>query len=159
MQLNTLFNHSNNIIKSLTKLIDEEENSEILNILKKSGGLISLIGIGIEIYREFKKNLKSSEEIAFGSLISITFESANEALEEIRPLVDNDIELKEIENKKEIVKELFAAFLNPSNWNNYLPDHPSIKEFRKILFNHLSSLNINSDVLRDFLIKLNLILH
>ena len=157
MELNRLFLHSTKIITSIVSFIDQEKNQEIVNSLKLSGGIISLIGIGIEIYKEIQKDLKTSEEKAFGSLISIAFVSAKIILEEIQSaLTDYDIELKNIGNKKELIKKLFETFKDTSDWNNYLPDHPSVKKFRNILFQYLRSLDLSIDIINEFLIKFNL---
>ena len=61
---------SKNIIPSLKDLID---NKEFHNNLDKAGGVVSLIGVGLQIYDTIKKNLETDEDRASNSLIRIVF--------------------------------------------------------------------------------------
>jgi hypothetical protein len=99
--------------------------------LGKAGSIGSLISIGIGIYQQLKNDLQTQEERAFGSLIKIAFESAQESLPERDKIPINNAKSKSIR------RELFEAFTNTEGWNSYLPDHPVIVRFRTLICNIL----------------------
>ena len=70
---------SGDIIDATKKLINEPEFAERLD---RAGGFVALVGIGITIYNDIKDSLKTDEQKAFGALLKVVFESANETLDE-----------------------------------------------------------------------------
>ena len=77
--LNKIFDKSSTIIDAAKKILNEPELSKKL---EQAGGFVSLVGVGIELYNTIKESLKTEEEKAFGALLKIAFESANETLDE-----------------------------------------------------------------------------
>jgi hypothetical protein len=121
------------------------------NSLKEAGSIAGLIGIGIDMYKQIKDELKTDEERAFGSLIQIVFESAKESLppDSIKKTIANA-------NTNDIKQELFNTFIKPEEgWNSYLPDHPVIVQFRSHICNILRNEQLNNQV-RDFVFSFNL---
>ena len=120
------------------------------NLIEKAGSVGVLISIGIEIYQQIRKDLKTKEELAFGSLMKIAFECAQESI----PEEGNTIELKNV--KSEVIREeLFETFLKVEGWDNYLPDHPVIVQFRTLICDLLKYEQCHN-LRRDFVFNFNI---
>lgn len=133
---------SKNIIPSLKDLIS---NKEFQDGLDKAGGIVSLIGIGLQIYDKIKKNLETDEDRASNSLIRIVFETATDALkgasmqakyfdgEEIK--IDMDLNMK-----KTILQNIFESFkgyYEDDESFTSLTDLPSIPSFKSSIKSQL----------------------
>ncbi|MBV9177645.1 MAG: hypothetical protein JO297_11470 [Nitrososphaeraceae archaeon] len=128
---------SKNIIPSLKDLISN--NKEFQNDLDKAGGIVSLLGVGLQIYDTIKKNLETDEDRASNSLIRIVFESAKNALkgtskkyfdgEEIK--IDMDLNMKK--NMLQNVFESFKECYEDDESFTSLTDLPSILSFKSSL--------------------------
>jgi uncharacterized protein YjbI with pentapeptide repeats len=153
--LGKVFDKSGDIIDAVKKLINEPEFSEKLD---RAGGFIALLGIGITIYDDIKNSLKTDEQKAFGALLKIAFESASETLVEANRKYFKGAELEGFgkDFKKGIMESLLDSFRETSDWNSYLPEHPTIREFRRIMIGYLKERGVDSETINDFVLRLNL---
>jgi hypothetical protein len=153
--------HNDSSEEMLNKIVDVTEstekwfqNKEFDEILSKVGTIGHVIGLGLTIYKIYKKkkdkDLKPKEK-AFASLIKVVLESAKVVL------YDNDYEFKDnvIEIKKELLADLFAAFTNDDfSGDYYLLNHKVVSNFRERLCDLLRKSNLPSDkisiILYDF---------
>jgi uncharacterized protein YjbI with pentapeptide repeats len=155
MDLSDIFSISKGVIDAIQKTISD--NEQISGKIDKAGGLIALVGVGIDLYKEIKENLKTPEEKAFGSLLNVTFGSTHRLLDEIKSkfLKDEHLKLTTKNNRKELMTRLLNSFTKASEWNCYLPDHPAIDNFRSEIVYQLRSLGCNYEVLNYFIMKFN----
>ena len=131
---------SKNIIPSLRDLIS---NKEFQNDLDKAGGIVSLVGVGLQIYETIKKNLETDEDRASNSLIRIVFATAKEALkgaskkyfdgEEIK--IDMDLNMKK--TMLQNVFESFKEYYEDDESFTSLTDVPSILSFKSSIVSQL----------------------
>ena len=131
---------SKNIIPSLKDLIS---NKEFQNDLDKAGGIVSLVGVGLQIYETIKKNLETDEDRASNSLIRIVFATAKEALkgaskkyfdgEEIK--IDMDLNMKK--TMLQNVFESFKEYYEDDESFTSLTDLPSILSFKSSIVSQL----------------------
>jgi hypothetical protein len=84
-----------------------------------------LINVGLDLYKQVKDSLQTDEERAFYSFYKVAFESAKESIPAEMPITDV--------KGKNIKGELFRTFTKLDEWNSYLPDHPTIKKFRRLI--------------------------
>jgi hypothetical protein len=90
----------------------------------------------------------------------VAFESAKESIPaEIDRIRKTDVKGK---NAKQ---QLFQTFTKIDEWNNYLPDHPTIIQFRTLICDILrraaaqyDNLVQNNNLIRDFIFKFNITL-
>ena len=143
-----IFKRTPDITNSLATLFKEKTFQDGL---KDAGSIGALIAIGIDLYGQIRDGLKTEEELAFGSLIKIAFESASESL----PTTSAKISIKNAKSEN-IKNELFNTFIKPEErWNSYLPDHPVIIQFRSLICDILRNEELNHMV-RDFVFTFNL---
>jgi hypothetical protein len=137
------------VTEAIGKLIGDKAFQD--NVLGKAGSIGALISVGISIYQQIKYDLQKQDERAFGSLIKIAFESAQESLPE-----RDKIPIKDAKSEN-IKRELFDAFINTEGWNSYLPDHPVIVKFRSLVCSILKY-EQHSELVRDFVFNFNITL-
>jgi hypothetical protein len=145
-----IFDKSGIIIDAAKKILNEPKFAEKLG---QAGGFVSLVGVGIEIYNDIKESLKTEEEKAFGALLKITFESANETLDRFKEI---QIEKPNRRLNRTIMGSLLDAFGKTSEWNSYLQEHPSVREFRKIISTYLKEKGVDSNKINEFILNFNL---
>lgn len=139
--------------KSFADLLDKGNLKEDLG---KAGTLGGLIVLGLDLYEQIKDKLQTEEGRAFSSFYKVAFESAKEPI----PAEVDKIPITDVKRAKQ---ELFRAFKKLDEWNSYLPDHPAIIEFRRLISDILrealhSNLIQNNNVIRDFIFKFNITL-
>ena len=131
---------SKNIIPSLKDLIS---NKEFQNNLDKAGGIVSLIGIGLQIYDKIKKNLETDEDRASNSLIGIVFATAKDALKKASKKYSDGDEIKieiDLNTKKTILQNIFESFegyYKDDESFTSLTNLPSILSFKLSLVSQL----------------------
>ncbi len=140
------------IAKYIGDLI-HEDNTEFKRTLKDAGTIGALINIGIDLYTKIQEERQTGEEKAFNSLFKIIFKAAKESISNI------NIDKISINNEKnnKLKEDLFKVFTKKKDWNNYLPNHPTVVEFRKFICSILKNENYNN-LIRDFIFKFNIVL-
>jgi uncharacterized protein YjbI with pentapeptide repeats len=137
--------------KSFADLLDKGVLKDDLGKVGTIGGLIKL---GLDLYEQRKDQLQTDEERAFYSFYKIAFESAKESI----PAENRDtIPITDLKGKN-TKQELFQTFtkIKKEEWNGYLPDHPTIIQFRTLICDILrAQYNI---LIRDFIFKFNITL-
>ena len=141
--------------KSFGDLLDKGALKDDLGKVGTIGGLIKL---GLDLYEQVKDQSQTDEERAFYSFYKVAFESAKESI----PSEIDRIRITDVldENTK---KELFQTFRKLDEWNGYLPDHPTIIQFRTLICDILrrvqyNNLVHNNNLIRDFIFKFNITL-
>ena len=81
MTLYDLFKVAKEVIDAFKDIALHDD--KITNKLTQAGGLISLVGIGIELYEKYQDSKKSSEQKAFASLLKFVFQITNNLLTDI----------------------------------------------------------------------------
>jgi hypothetical protein len=136
--------------KSFADLLDK---GVLKDDLGKAGTIGGLIVLGLDIHERVKDQLKTDEERAFYSFYKVAFESAKESI----PAEIGRIPITDAK------QELFRTFTKLDEWNSYLPDHPTIIQFRTLICDILrraqyNSLTQNHNLIRDFIFKFNITL-
>lgn len=155
--LGKIFDKSSDIIDHAKKILNEQP--KLAEKLEQAGGFVSLIGVGIELYNDIKESLKTEEEKAFGALLKISFESANETLDETNRKYFKGAEFERLGRdfkKKDVMESLLDAFEKTSKRDSYLPEHPSIREFRRIIISYLKERGVDSETINNFVLRFNL---
>jgi uncharacterized protein YjbI with pentapeptide repeats len=152
------------VITSFTEIID---NKEIDKALAQANGLISVVGIGINVYKIIRDKNRSPGETALTSLLNFIAETIDDSLKELKTTIgDNEIKLTITEEKRlskeEKKKLLHDLLVNPfetnsdwkhymvSDWNsNILNEHPVVVKFRTCIATHLEQ-NYNKQIARTF---------
>ncbi|MBV9176364.1 MAG: pentapeptide repeat-containing protein [Nitrososphaeraceae archaeon] len=101
---------SKNIIPSLKDLISDKQFQTDLD---RAGGIISLIGVGLQIYDTAQRNLETDEDRASNSLIRIVFATAKNALKNASKKYFDGEEIKvnmDMSMKKAILQNVFESF-------------------------------------------------
>jgi hypothetical protein len=131
---------SKNIIPSVKDLIN---NKRFQSDLDKAGGIIALIGVGIQIYDAIKKNLETDEDRASNSLIKFVFETAKDTLKDASKKYFDGEEIKvniDMNMKKTILQNVFESFRayydNDASFD-YIIDLPAITSFKSSLISQL----------------------
>jgi uncharacterized protein YjbI with pentapeptide repeats len=133
--------------KSFGDLLDRRDLQEALG---KAGTVGSLISLGLGIYKQVKDQLQKDEERAFYSFFKVAFESAEESIPaDTIPIMD----VKDKNTKQ----ELFRIFTKIDEWNDYLPDHPTIIQFRTLICDMLRRAHY-ANLVRGFVFKFNITL-
>ena len=122
-------------------LVNDEQFS---GRITQAGGLIALIGIGLELYQQYKENMKTDEERAFNSLFDIVFTSTEELLKEIskRYLKGSEITIDKNIDRKELLKTLYKTFEESIPEGSSISQLPSVVKFRSIIMIQLERSNI-----------------
>lgn len=139
------------VAKCISDLL-KDHNDDFKEYLDKAGTIGALINIGIEIYSQIKEESQTEAEKAFNSLFRISFESAQKAISDLgaKKIPINNID-------KAIKTQLFETFTERKDLSSYLPDHPSIIQFRNYIVNILKVEN-HTELIRDFVLKFNVTL-
>jgi hypothetical protein len=144
------------ISDGITSFADLLDKSDFKDQLGKAGTIGALINLGLEIYTKVKDDLRTDEELAFYSFYKVAFESAKES-------IPAEILITDVKGKN-IKRELFLTFTKLDEWNSYLPDHPTIKKFRRLICDILRSAQDNNlipkdnDLIPNFILKFDVTL-
>jgi hypothetical protein len=133
--------------KSFGDLLDK---GVLKDDLAKAGTIGGLIKLGLDLYEQVKDQLQTDEERAFYSFYKVAFESAKESIP------TDTIPIRDV-NGKDTKQELFQTFTKLDEWNGYLPDHPTIIQFRNLICDILRRAQYNN-LIRDFIFKFNITL-
>ena len=157
MGIREFFSSANDVIEAIKKIVDNDEFGKKLD---NAGGLIALVGIGIDLYQQIKDNLDTPRKKAFAALLNIAFESAEELLGEIndRFSMTNRSHFERIprKEKKDLMNHLLDTFIKESDWDSYLPDHPAIIGFRSQIVSLLNNQGYDYEAFNYFIIKFSL---
>jgi hypothetical protein len=134
--LNRIISVGKEVIPALTDLSNDPAFSTRLT---QAGGLISLLGIGLELYSKMREDSQTDEQMAFKSLYTIVFASSEALLIEIseKYLGGSDIGI-DISKRKELMDNLFDAFKESSDDDfSHVEDLPAVKQFKTIIIKQL----------------------
>ncbi len=142
--------------KSAADLLDK---GLLKDDLGKAGTVGGLIVLGFDLYKQIKEQLQTEEGRTFSSFYKVAFESAKES-------IPAEIASTQITDVKRAKQELFQTFtkITGDEWNGYLPDHPTIKKFRRLIRDILRSAQDNNlipkdnDLIPNFILARNLTL-
>ncbi len=114
---------------------DLGNNEQFSGRITQAGGLIALVGIGLELYHQYRENMKTDEEKAFDSLFDIVFTSTQELLKEIakKYLNGSEITLDETIDRKELLETLYKTFEESIPEGSSISQLPSVVKFRSII--------------------------
>lgn len=129
------------ISAGITSFADLLDKGDFKDQLGKAGTIGDLINLGLEIYTKVKDDLQTDEERAFYSFYKVAFESGKES-------IPAEIQITDLKGKN-IKLELFRTFTKLDEWNSYLPDHPTIKKFRRLICDILRSAQDNNLIPKD----------
>ena len=131
------------IHKALPPIIDLLNSKEIGERLTQARGAVSLLGIAIEVVREFREKSKTRGERAYSFLLETVLESANESLKECGIQITGGYDQSK-------VRELFKPFEGETDWNAHLPDNPVVNRFLSIMEKHLKSDQVEDKEIQEF---------
>jgi uncharacterized protein YjbI with pentapeptide repeats len=104
--------------------------------------MVALVGVALEIYDNWKKDIQTDEDRACNSIIKIVFSTTEDLLKTIRK---NFLDGKEIEidtnfdKRKEILENFFKPFKEYSDDDSFsdLTDHPVVTKFKSRIIKQL----------------------
>lgn len=130
------------------------EDTSFKGDLDKVGSIAAMISLGLKLYQQASEKARTEDEKLFSSLIKFTFECAQATLSNTKNISINNIKSKEIQHS------LFSIFINTTQediyWTSYyLPSHPIIREFKKLL-RELLEAEGHRDLVQDFMFDFNM---
>jgi hypothetical protein len=148
------FSVGKDVISGFKDIVVKDDG--INNSITKAGGLISLIGIGLELYGKYQDSKKSPEQKAFASLLEFVFQITTDLLKDVREKEAERTGLSLKYNWNTMHEELLKPFEENSDWNSYLPDHPAVQEFKSRIVNYLREQGYDNTRVNDFVFRFDL---
>lgn len=128
------------------------EDSALRQNLSQAGTIGALINLGFLIFDKITSNLKSQEELAFGSFVKVTFQCTMDSL----PDNLKNLSLKNAKSQIDMQEILNLFSSNYTSHIYYLPDHPAAKRFRDKIINLMKKdTDANNQEIYNFIISFN----
>ena len=131
-----------------------DNDTHIKQSLIEAGGLLSLIGIGINVAEKIHENSKSPNQRAYTLLLKYILRSMDESIKDMVHLQkDKDF------NKMDLI-EILEPFKESSNldssadWNSYLSDHPVVAKIRSKVEEYLKN-HYDETIAKKFVRRFN----
>jgi uncharacterized protein YjbI with pentapeptide repeats len=154
MGIRDFFSVGKDLINTFKDIVNYDTG--IKNSITEAGGLISLVGISLELYEKYRDSKKSPEQKAFASLMSFVFQTTNELLKDVKEKEGREAKAKFESNWKLMQEDIFKPFEENSDWNDHLPDHQAVINFKKEVIQYLKAQGYETERIKEFSHTFNL---
>jgi uncharacterized protein YjbI with pentapeptide repeats len=144
MGLRDFLSAGKDVIEALKDIATSDE--QIQDRITQSGGIISLVGIGLELYDKYKDRNKTPAQKAFSSLLQLVFRTTQDLLKDVKENEKHDFDY----NWKTMQDEIFEPFEDNPYWTEYLPNNPVVKQFKSKIIAQLRNQNYDSEKIDYF---------
>jgi hypothetical protein len=140
-------------------------SKEIHDEITKANGLLSILGLGIKMYKTVQESSQSQGQKAMASLLTCIFEVSKGALKELlKNIGENEVELNEGKSREFLkLTDLVKEYKDASNrslhwtadWDSDLPNHPVVRHIRSKIITYLKERKIPDRLIVEFVENFN----